>query len=104
MHGREIGELFARKMSEVFNSVSFSAAEMQTLLNDIEADVSHQCATDASMNCYNSHRITQFEVVKALKLLKVGKSDGNHDFSSDFLINAPASLAVHLALLFESIL
>ena len=99
---REIGEVFARKMSGVFNSVSYDDDEMSELQHDIERDVVNKCS--GSNACYHTHGMTYDDVKNALKNLKAGKRDGTSDFSSDYLLNGPESLSAHLSFLFTAIL
>jgi len=103
---RDIGELLANKMSEVFNSVSFSQNEMDSLLQSIKHDITQCAAPTMNNQCYHSHRVTVAEVSQASKLLKAGKRDGtsDHEFSSDFLVHGPDTLSVHLSLLFDAVL
>ncbi|MEE4247180.1 MAG: reverse transcriptase family protein [Kangiellaceae bacterium] len=98
---RDIGELFARKTSEVFNAVAYDVDRMDSMLVSLESDIRSRCARS---QCYHNHSVSLAEVFKAVKCLKAGKKDGTIDFSSDYIDNGPDSLSIHFSLLFSLIL
>ena len=96
---KEIGELFASKYCQLFNSVSYDRGEMQRTMerNNRRIDIHEQDACTA-------HSFTPQDVSAAIKKLKRNKKDGNKGLYTDHLINAPAILNQHLAKLYTGML
>ncbi|ELU15047.1 hypothetical protein CAPTEDRAFT_192142 [Capitella teleta] len=61
---RDIGELFARKTSEVFNAVAYDVDRMDSTLVSLESDIRSQCACS---QCYHNYLVSLADVFKAVK-------------------------------------
>jgi len=97
----EIGELFCTKFEELYNCVSYNEEEMAELKDSVSRLVSSKCR---SGSCYCDHSVSVRSVIDAVRRLKSGKSGGQGKPSSEHVIHAPRSLAVHLSLLFTMML
>ena len=95
----DIANVFASKYKGLYNSVSFDSDVMRNLELDVDSRVSSNCC---SGHCYYDHTVSVSDLRRAVELLKSGKSDGN--LSTDYLINAPPVLFVHLAFLFTTMI
>ena len=90
----EIASCLRNKYCKLYNSVPTDDKE----IIDIEQQIQRNCL-------YNeSHVITVNHVVKAVKLLNAGKSDGCRGLSSDHVLHGSHRLFVMLALLFNTML
>ena len=70
----EITELFADKVFNLYNSVSYKADDMDVLKNDIDNLINTQCTQ--SVKCtHGTHSIIASDVSSAIKKLKHGKKD-----------------------------
>jgi hypothetical protein len=99
----EITNLFADKVFNLYNSVSYNVADMDVLKNDIDDLINAQCTE--SINCtHGTHSIIANEVLSAIKKLKHGKTDGGSEVVSDHIINSCHSLSVHVSILFTAML
>ena len=93
-----IAELFAQKYERVFQSVATSEEEMHALTTRIASAV-------LSDGIYAAPQVlTSDDVTRAVKMLKVGKSDGKGEFYSDHLKHSGPCLHMALSVLFNSML
>ena len=89
----EIANIFSRKYKDLYNSVSFNSS----VLSDIESKIATLCD-----ECTYTYDIQVNEVSNAVQKLKVGKSGGCEDITSDNIINGTHQLYVWLSLLFKA--
>ena len=80
-----------------YTSVPYDIAELNTIIADIDADLSVKSLSDECI-------ITARDVHDAIIKLKSHKKDGSVGLSSDHFINASADLSVHIAFLFSAII
>ena len=89
----EIANIFSRKYKDLYTSVSFNSS----VLSDIESKIATLCD-----ECTYTYDIQVNEVSNAVQKLKVGKSGGCEDITSDNIINGTHQLYVWLSLLFKA--
>ena len=76
----DIAELFAEKYKQIYNSVPSNDTNMQTIDDYIMSDIK---------NCsYEEAVVSTDDVINAIKLLKLDKSDGEKGYFSNHLIYA----------------
>jgi hypothetical protein len=78
------------------NSVISSESELEAIYDKLRHESNY-------MSLSSSFLVTNIDIVHAISALKVGKSDGDYNLSSDYFINGSPELHVHLALLINSI-
>jgi hypothetical protein len=66
---------------------------------DIDKIIDDYIEQNVASSEYNDYVVTEEQVVKAVKLLKAGKSDGDKSFMSDHIINGPRMLWIIIAIL-----
>ena len=84
-----IANHFATIYSELYNRVQLDE-KLEKISETIERDIDKECHLQLD-------RINEELINKAMKLMKPSKCDAVFDVMSDFLINAPPQLAIHLA-------
>jgi hypothetical protein len=81
----------------LYNSVPYDSAELRDIRKGIDASLlSSSIGKDSIISC--------LEIQSAIAKLKAHKGDGNIGLSSDHFIHAGADLAVHIAILFTSLI
>ena len=97
----EIGNLFRDKYDQLYNGVAYDVEEMRGLRTMVIERAATSCRNGA---CYCSHDICVEEVKRAARKLKRGKSGGSDAPTSDYFIDAPGELYVHIAVLLTACL
>ena len=95
-----IAELFYNKFKLLYSSVAFDALKMDEFIQSLSSDVSwdyhklNDCGSIVKTN----------DVIKLVKKLKAGKSDGNKGLSSDCIIHGTQRLFVLLSMFYNAVL
>ena len=97
---KDISKVFVNKYKTLFNSVSYGDLEMA----DIKNEIKNKMKLCSDGKCYNNHQISYDMVCKAISRLKMCKSDGSSEQTSDHFINGTKKANVFLSLLFKAIL
>ena len=97
----EVCGLFSCKYEELYNSVPFDPAAMDSEMQLIDRMIESSCNRNL---CYSAHLFTVPDVLVAISKLKRGKADSRPLFMSDQVIHGGPNLAVHLSLLFQCML
>lgn len=93
----DITEVFATKYQDLYTSVSYDSASMDTLRNEV-------CARLAK-NGYDQHCVvSSSSVADAISRLKRGKGDGNTGLTTDHFMHACPELCVYVSFLFTGLL
>ena len=95
-----ISEVFENKYKTLFNSVGYDDKEMDIIRCEIKSKLQY-CS---NKHCYNSHQVDCEMVSRAIKKLKVGKSDGNSEQVSDHFVNGTTKANAYLSMFFKSVL
>ncbi|ELU05102.1 hypothetical protein CAPTEDRAFT_228634 [Capitella teleta] len=87
----EICERFHDKYEELYNCVPYDVGEMDNLRATLSDRVVTRCQNGL---CYCDHSLKAYDVNKAIRKLKKGKSGGDLDPSSDHYLNVPRNLHI----------
>ena len=98
---KNVCDVFVKKYSELYNSVSFKKNEFNTIMKKNNLLIESCCCKD---KCYSNHNIDYNDVAHSIKSLKNGKSDGQSGLFSDHFINGTAKLNIYLTFLFNVML
>jgi hypothetical protein len=93
----DMAEVFASKYEDLYTSVSYDSASMDTLRSEVSARL--------AKNGYDQHCVvSSSSVADAISRLKRGKSDGNSRLSSDHFMQACPELSVYASFIFTGLL
>lgn len=92
----DIANVFANVYKSVFSSASTSHDQLNEIRCVIDNMLVKSDLYDQVISC--------MEVTKAVQMLKSGKWNDDHSISTDFFINAPDELFVHLTMLINGII
>lgn len=99
----EIGNIFAGKYKELYNSVPYSDDDMSELRGELDNLITDKCCTeDPAHNHY--HNVSAVDVRKAVVHLKSGKHDGMSELFSDHILNSTERFQCYTSLLFTAML
>jgi len=98
---QDICNVFADKYNSLLNSVSYNAAEMKCILNDISSGIRSNCCKGT---CYSPHVISTDDVIDAIKELKPNKRDGHSGCQSDHFIHGTRKLHTLMSQLLNAML
>ena len=93
----DISQVFASNYVDLYNSVPCDSSELDEISNRISYQIAHDDHT-------HDHIVHFSEVCDAIYHLKAYKHEGVCGLSSDFFINAPHELFVHVAMLITAML
>ncbi len=99
----DILRIFTNKYEHIYNSVGYSCSAVETLLYDINVDITNRCL--GAINEDNHlHYINKDSITSAVCDMKAGKSDGYDGLSSDYIINGTDLLNLYITCLFNCII
>jgi hypothetical protein len=98
-----IGIHLSQKYERLYNSVSYDAGEMDTILNEIKGLISSRCDCTTS-TCSHNHRTTFDDIKNGVNLLNSNKNDGMMGFSTNHLKFGTQRLLTLISILFTGIL
>ncbi len=79
-------KFFTNTYKNVYNSVRYDWEEMESIQKRVHNKIKDSNSVQYMINVHN--------VIKCIKQLKAGKSDGDEGLMSDYIINAPHRLSV----------
>ena len=91
----KIGNNFACKCEELYNTVSFIQIGMNELMQNVSSDIKHRCIEGG---CNSQHHISVTNIESAMKHIKSNEKDGFDDVSTSHLIHASSVLNIHISL------
>ena len=94
----DISLCFSRHYHDLYNSVEFDSDEWTKLYNTVCEEINVDCE-----DSYN-HTIHVDDVIRSIKCLKSGKSDGFDGLTSDYIINGSPLLFKYISCLFTCML
>ena len=95
---KDISDIFKDRFDELFNSVSYSNYEMNSLKGEINNSIINTCVVNENSRNF---MFDPENISKAISKLKAGKQDGSVPLTSDNIIYSTDVLNGHLALLFS---
>jgi len=98
---KDISELFAKKYSELYNSVRTDDTDINCMATEIDKGIEQVCN---SRSCYSKHNVNVNDVKQALSKLKHYKHDGHTGLSSSNFKHGTNNLHLHLAMLLNAVL
>ena len=99
----EIGNVFAGKYKELYNSVPYSADDMSKLRGELNELISDQCCLNEQASKHY-HQVSMVDVKNAVVHLKSGKHDGMSELFSDHILNSTERFHCYTSLLFSAML
>ena len=92
----DIAGLFARKYEDLYTSVAYDPADMKQISQELNTSLEssgydRDCTIDTS------------EILAAISMLKLGRSDGNGVLCTDHFKHAGPELSVHIAMLLNAL-
>lgn len=98
-----IGDLFAKKYANLYNSVSYDKQVMTSIFHDINRLISTNCSCETS-SCDRQHFTTVADIVSHVKLLNFNKNDGLLGLSTNHLKHGTHRLYTLLSVLLTAMI